>query len=157
MVFTYIRANRLSLEKAEDAYSRLTEAQKTSVATEYLKLSSLKVKYNELVSGAAKVDEVKALISAIGRVDITDACKQRIEAAESAYSLLSGEQKQLVTNYTILQNAREEYNGLISDNTKAEQPNRTRQEPRTKPMTKTMAAHWNAIFLMRSIFPAPTF
>ena len=58
-------------------------------------------------------DAVIALINAIGTVEYTDACKAKIDAARAAYDALTAEQKELVTNYSTLTKAEEDYEALI--------------------------------------------
>ena len=49
------------------------------------------------------------MIDAIGTVEYTEECKGKIEAARSAYDVLSEKQKAYVSNYSILINAEARY------------------------------------------------
>ena len=118
---TLTESYKEALENAEREYNELTDSQKSQVSAEYLVFVSKRAKYNELLSALAKVEEVETVISAIGRVDMTEASKLRIEAAEKEYQALPDDSKRLVTNYNVLQSARLEYDTLSSDSTKAEQ------------------------------------
>lgn len=53
-----------------------------------------------------------ALINGIGKVELSDTCKEKINAARAAYDALSKEEQALVKNYNILIEAEEAYNKL---------------------------------------------
>ncbi|MBR1867613.1 MAG: hypothetical protein IJ800_03430, partial [Clostridia bacterium] len=57
----------------------------------------------------AKIDAVKTLITAIGTVEYTNESKGKIDAAKAAYEALTPEQKELVTNYSVLTVAEQTY------------------------------------------------
>ena len=59
-------------------------------------------------------DAVIAKINAIGRVAYTDACKEKIDDARSAYDALTEAQQVLVTNYDTLTEAESTYESLIT-------------------------------------------
>ena len=63
---------------------------------------------------------VEKLISAIGEVELTDECKERIDAARAAVDALSEEDKVNVSNYEILLDAEAEYQRLL-DQKKADE------------------------------------
>ena len=70
-----------------------------------------------LVKAAEKSDQefadpVIALINAIGTVEYTQECKNRIDAARAAYDHLTDAQKALVINYSTLTNAETTYASL---------------------------------------------
>ena len=69
----------------------------------------LKVKRYD--SGAAQI--VVDAIDAIGKIERTADCKQRIADAYNAYNALGNEDKKLVTNYETLRSARGATRGLI--------------------------------------------
>ena len=73
----------------------------------------------------AAADEVIAKIDAIGKVEYTDASKAKIDAARTALDALTGAQKELVPNYSVLESAEDRYAELKAA---AE-----RQEPQTDP------------------------
>ena len=52
------------------------------------------------------------LIDAIGTVEYTEECKNRIQKASEAYSALNAEQKSQVTNYSVLLKAAQDYRKL---------------------------------------------
>ena len=54
-------------------------------------------------------NEVKALIDDIGEVTATDECKEKIDAARTAFDSLSDDQQALVTNYAALTAAEKAY------------------------------------------------
>ena len=58
-------------------------------------------------------DAVIALINAIGNVEYTQACKDKIDAARAAYDALNADQKELVENYGVLLDAETAYAQLI--------------------------------------------
>ena len=63
---------------------------------------------------------VEKLISAIGEVELTDECKERIDAARAAVDALSEEDKVNVSNYEVLLDAEAEYQRLL-DQKKADE------------------------------------
>ena len=58
---------------------------------------------------------VEKLISAIGEVELTDECKERIDAARAAVDALSEEDKVNVSNYEVLTAAEAEYARLVKE------------------------------------------
>ena len=68
-----------------------------------------------VVKSDAQVQAVIDKIDAIGTVEYTDECLEKIVAAESAYSELSKSQKEQVENYGVLVAARQVYNALAAD------------------------------------------
>ncbi|MBR1747551.1 MAG: InlB B-repeat-containing protein, partial [Clostridia bacterium] len=63
----------------------------------------------------ADKNTVIALIEAIGDVEYTQACKDKIDEARNAYGFLSPEDQALVTNYSDLEAAEAIYGGMQSD------------------------------------------
>ena len=57
-------------------------------------------------------DAVVAMINAIGKVEYTDACKDKIDEAYNAYNALTADQKTFVTNLEVLTNAQQTYDNL---------------------------------------------
>ena len=57
-------------------------------------------------------DAVIAKINAIGNIEYTDACKDKIDAASTAYNALTDDQKALVTNSEALTTAKQTYDAL---------------------------------------------
>lgn len=52
------------------------------------------------------------MINAIGKVEYTDACKDKIAEANNAYNALTNDQKALVTNVVVLTTAKQTYDNL---------------------------------------------
>lgn len=57
-------------------------------------------------------DAVVALIRAIGVVEYTDACREKINAAKQAYTKLTADQKKLVDNADVITTSEKEYDKL---------------------------------------------
>ena len=69
-----------------------------------------------IVEDANLPEEIKAVngkIATIGKVEFTDACKSKIEAARKAYDALSKELQALVLNYDLLVEAEDAYKQLV--------------------------------------------
>ena len=106
---TYTDASKAKIDAARTAFNALSEAQQALV-TNYAVLEADEARYAELKAAAdqaaadqAAADEVIAKIGAIGNVEYTDACKAKIDAARTAYNALTTAQKELVTNYAVLE------------------------------------------------------
>ena len=65
--------------------------------------------YPRTVRNKVPLADVIALIDALGDVEYTPECSDRIEAARDAYDSLPEDQKRLVANYEILTEAEDEY------------------------------------------------
>jgi len=98
---------KAKIDAARGAYDALTDAQKGYVAN-YQDLLDAEALYADYV----KAEEVKVLIDAIGKVELTDTCKGKIDAAKAAYDALTDAQKELVTNKKVLSDDIELYNIL---------------------------------------------
>lgn len=98
---------KAKIDAARGAYDVLTDAQKGYVAN-YQDLLDAEALYADYV----KAEEVKVLIDAIGKVELTDTCKGKIDAAKAAYDALTDAQKELVTNKKVLSDDIELYNIL---------------------------------------------
>ena len=57
-------------------------------------------------------DAVVVMINAIGKVEYTDACKDKIDEAYNAYNALTADQKTFVTNLEVLTKAQQTYDNL---------------------------------------------
>ena len=66
----------------------------------------------EIPDNQKKADVVVAKISAIGKVEYTDACKNKIDDATTAYNTLTEDQKALVSNLDVLTTAKQTYDNL---------------------------------------------
>ena len=98
---------RGKIEAAREAYDALT-AEEQALVTNYEVLTAAEAAYKSLADNAA-ADGAKTLIAAIGTVEYTPECRERIEAAREAYDLLTADQQALVENYALLTAAEEEY------------------------------------------------
>ena len=114
----YTDACKIKIDDASTAYDALTDAQKALVTnfdvltTAKQTYETLKTAAEKLVADKAKADDVIAKISAIGKVEYTDACKGRIDDASTTYDALTDEQKALVTNLDVLTIAKQTYEDL---------------------------------------------
>ena len=106
------------IDAARAAYDALNETQKTEIDSTTLgKLLAAEAKYAELkeADDNAKANNVKDLIAAIGTVEYTTECKEKIDAARAAYNALTEDQKALVTNLDTLTKAEADYAALIDE------------------------------------------
>ncbi|MGI5874505.1 MAG: S-layer homology domain-containing protein [Bacillota bacterium] len=104
------------IEAARSAFDALTDAQKELV-TNADTLEQAEKAYEALTQQGddrAKADAVTELIRAIGDVDASAECKERIDAARAAYDALTNAQKELVTNAAALTAAEEAYAALTA-------------------------------------------
>ena len=114
----YTDACKNKIDAANTAYDALTDEQKTLV-TNLDVLTTAKQTYDNLKAAAEKLaadkamaDPVIAKIDAIAKVEYTDACKDKIDDANTAYEALTEDQKALVTNLNVLTNAQQTYDNL---------------------------------------------
>ena len=114
--YTYVCKDKI--DEANNAYNALT-ADQEALVTNLDILTTAKQTYEELKAAAEKLasdkvkaDPVIAKINAIGNVEYTDACKDKIDDASNAYDALTDDQKALVTNLEVLTTARQTYNTL---------------------------------------------
>ncbi|MBP3713685.1 MAG: hypothetical protein J6I69_03895 [Bacilli bacterium] len=101
--------SELDIEFCRELCDQILEKDLTLV-TNYNTLTAAEAKYEELKQAGVK--NVKDLINAIGTLEYNDACKNRIDAARTAYNALTDEQKELVTNYDTLTTAEAKYEEL---------------------------------------------
>ncbi len=111
------------IESAREAYEKLTEEHKEGVsASAKNTLLRAEREYDSLTGGkqqeAAK--EVEEIIKAIGTVENTPECSEKIEEARKAYENLTPTQKDMVNDdiYKILTDAESEYNKMKADEVK---------------------------------------
>ena len=95
-----------AIEAAEAAYNELTDDQKALV-NNYEILTNARTVYDKLTADKAAVDNVIALIDAIGTPDINSL--DAITKAQEEYDKLSDELKERVTNKEALDNAKNIY------------------------------------------------
>ena len=89
-------------------YDSLTDAQKALVTN----LDKLEKAEKQLTELKAAIADTESKIDAIGTVELTDACKAKIDAARDAYDALNKEQQAKVSNYETLTDAEAEYQKL---------------------------------------------
>jgi len=97
---------------AETAYGLLSDAEKAEVSN-YETLTTARATYNNLVENA-DVYAVETLITAIGVVENSETCLEKIVAAEEAYAALTPEKQALVSNAATLTSARAAYDELVA-------------------------------------------
>ena len=115
----YTDACKILIDDARGAYDVLTADQKALISDEkYKVLTDAEAKYAELKAAAEKAaadkeaaDAVIGKIDAIGTVEYTDACKEKIDAAREAYDKLTEDQKALISDekYKVLTDAEAKY------------------------------------------------
>ena len=114
----YTDACKGKIDAANKAYSALTADQKALVTNldvltkAQQTYETLKAAAEKLAADKAKADPVITKINAIGKVEYTDACKNKIDAANTAYNALTADQKALVTNLDVLTAAQQTYDNL---------------------------------------------
>ena len=114
----YTDACKGKIDAANKAYNALTADQKALVTNlgvltkAQQTYGTLKVAAEKLATDKAKADAVIAKITAIGKVEYTDACKGKIDEANKAYNALTADQKALVTNLDVLNKAQQTYDNL---------------------------------------------
>ena len=95
-------------------------------------------------------DAVVALIRAIGVVEYTDACLEKINAAKQAYTKLTADQKKLVENADVITTSEKEYDKLKNATKKAEEAARKKAEKEAKDKADKKAAD-AVVALIRAI------
>ena len=114
----YTDACKGKIDDASNAYDVLTDEQKVLVTNldvlskAQQTYENLKATAEKLAADKAKADAVIAKITAIGKVEYTDACKGKIDEANKTYNALTADQKALVTNLEVLTNAQQTYDNL---------------------------------------------
>ena len=104
-------------EKAEDAQYTYTFAGWTPSLAAVTGDATYTATYTTSPSPASIVIDK---INAIGTVELTDVCKEKIDAAREAFDALTDTQKSLVTNVETLTNAETDYAALQLANAKAD-------------------------------------
>lgn len=142
----YTKVCKAAIDKARFGYDKLTSKQKQEVAEDSVKrLLKAEEDYAKLKTEADKAaaDAVKELITSIGKVTADDECKKKIDEARDAYENLTEDQKKLVDNVHILDNAESEYEALVKGEVpgKPDDPNEPGtndpNDPGTDPGDKT--------------------
>lgn len=111
---------KTKIDGAREAYDALTDVQKGLVTEEQLKvLTDAEAAYKNLHDNATEEElnqiaaqEVTEAITAIGTVELTDECKAKVDEARKLYDALTEDQKKLVTNVQVLEEAETEYKRL---------------------------------------------
>ena len=109
-------AEEQGVQNIRKRYDSLTDAQKALVTN----LDKLEKAEKQLTELKAAIADTESKIDAIGTVELTDACKTKIDAARKAYNALSDEQKVLVSNYETLTAAEAQYEKLAADKAAAD-------------------------------------
>ncbi len=107
----YTTESKAKIDEAKAAYEALTSDQKDLVDT-YETLTTAESTYATLKADNDAADATKALVDAIGTVELTVNSKAVIDLARESYDGLTLEQKALVTNYDILTAAEARYTDL---------------------------------------------
>ena len=109
----YSDACKNKIDEANTAYNALTDDQKALV-TNLDVLTTANLTYANLkeTTDKAAVDVVITKINSIGKVEYTDACKNKIGEANNAYNALTADQKALVSNLDVLTTAQQTYDNL---------------------------------------------
>ena len=154
-VVEYTDACHKKIEAAKQAYNQLTQEQMSLVENGVVFIASV-IKYKELEVAAAKAEEARkkaekeakekadkeaadavvALIRAIGVVEYTDACLEKINAANQAYAKLTADQKKLVENADVITTSEKEYAKLKNAAEKAAEVARKKAEREAKEVRK---------------------
>ena len=115
---------------AESAYDSLADKEKKAAAKSYGILAEKRAEYNAVVAEevAARIEEVSAVIDAIGKVNLDS--KNAIDNARAKYDALTEEEKSLVLNYEILAKAEAEYNEIFEAKLIAEKAKREAEKER---------------------------
>ena len=114
----YTDACKDKIDEANNAYNALTADQKALVTNlDVLTIAkqtydNLKAAAEKLAADKAAANAVIAKINAIGKVEYTYACKDRIDEANNAYNALTADQKALVSNLDVLTIAKQTYDNL---------------------------------------------
>ena len=118
----YTDACHDKITAAREAYDKLTEDQKALISdAKYKVLTDAEAKYEVLKAQAegdkAAADLVIGKIDAIGTVEYTDACHDKITAARTAYDALTADQKALISDekYKVLTDAEAKYAELVEE------------------------------------------
>ena len=101
-------AEEQGVQNIRKRYDSLTDAQKALVTN----LGKLEKAEKQLTELKAAIADTESKIDAIGTVELTDACKAKIDAARDAYDALNKEQQAKVSNYETLTDAEAEYQKL---------------------------------------------
>lgn len=101
---------KANIDAARNLYDALVQADRDLIEN-YETLTAAEAEYNEMVALGAAAETIAA-IEAIGTVENTDACKDKIAAAKALYDALSDEDKAKVENYDKLVAAIEEMEWL---------------------------------------------
>ena len=107
----YTETCKGKINAAREAYDSLTADQKALIsAEEYKVLTDAEAEYANLKA----INDAKDLIKAIGKVEYTEACKNKIDAARTAYDALTTAQKESITaeEYKVLTDAEAAYKAL---------------------------------------------
>ena len=114
----YTSASKTKIDGARAAYDALSAEQKALVSN-YSVLTTAESTYNHMKTNVDSANAVEILISSIGDVTYTTDSKTKINAAREAYNALTAEQKELVSNYSVLVNGESSYSTLEANHNAA--------------------------------------
>ena len=100
----YSDESKAKIDAARRYYSAINGTEK-SLVTNYSVLQEAEKEYAKLKEDHTAADKVIAIIKGIEEYTYSDDYKAKVNAARSAYSLLTDEQKELVSNVEVLDNA----------------------------------------------------
>ena len=100
--------SKAKIDEARAAYDKLSPAQQLLVDN-YKTLTAAEKTLKQLEEDKAAAKAVDDLIDAIGKVELTEDCKARIDAARAAYDALTDAQKAMVEKLDALTAAEKKY------------------------------------------------
>ena len=106
----------------QETWETFTDAQKKLVGGYNAYFAEHADEINKMAGDDSAVDNVKKLISAIGKISYNDGCKERIDAARKAYDALTADQRNLINDdvFDVLTSAEEKYSKLKEEAEKIE-------------------------------------
>ena len=105
---TYTDACKAKIDEARAEYDALSKAQQ-SLVTKLTVLKKAESDYATLKADNEAAQAVDTKITAIGKVEYTDACKAKIDKARAEYEALTESQKVFVTKLAALEKAENDY------------------------------------------------
>ncbi|MBR1747799.1 MAG: InlB B-repeat-containing protein, partial [Clostridia bacterium] len=107
--------NKTRIESARAKYDALTGTVKDKVTAETVsKLEAAENAWAAMKAASDVADVVEAAIAAIGKLERTEACQQKIADAREQYNNLTDLQKSLVDNYSTLVYAENKYAAYVA-------------------------------------------
>ena len=109
-----------AIKAAREAYDDLTEEQQAYV-TKLAVLEEAEDAILVIKEDMTAASAVEDIIAAIGDVEYTKECKEKIAMAREAYNTLTDAQKSYVANLELLEKAEEAYKNLVPDASQTEE------------------------------------